>query len=61
VLSGARLGYDPLFYVPELGKSTAELPAAEKHRISHRGKALRRLQSMIRDLGLFTAVPAGKV
>jgi len=54
-------GYDPLFYVPELGKSTAELPAAEKHRISHRGKALQRLQSMIRDLGLFTAVPAGKV
>lgn len=33
-------GYDPLFYVPELGKHMAELPPEEKHKISHRGKAL---------------------
>lgn len=33
-------GYDPLFYVPQLGKHTAELPPEEKHKISHRGKAL---------------------
>lgn len=33
-------GYDPLFLVPELGKTTAELPPDEKNRISHRGRAL---------------------
>lgn len=32
-------GYDPLFYVEEYGKTIAELPSAEKNRISHRGKA----------------------
>ncbi len=32
-------GYDPLFLVPELGKTTAEMPPEEKHRISHRGRA----------------------
>ena len=40
-------GYDPLFLVPGLGRTTAELPAHEKHAISHRGKALRRLASML--------------
>lgn len=34
-------GYDPIFYVPELQKTTAELTAAEKNEVSHRGKALR--------------------
>ncbi|WP_052888341.1 XTP/dITP diphosphatase [Thermogemmatispora carboxidivorans] len=32
-------GYDPIFLVPELGKTTAELSPEEKHRISHRGRA----------------------
>ncbi len=32
-------GYDPLFYVPECGCSSAELPAQEKNRISHRAQA----------------------
>ena len=32
-------GYDPIFYVPELDRTVAELSAEEKHRISHRGKA----------------------
>jgi len=32
-------GYDPVFFVPELGKTMAELPPAEKHRLSHRGRA----------------------
>jgi XTP/dITP diphosphohydrolase len=35
-------GYDPLFLVPELGKTFAELTANEKANISHRGKAFRR-------------------
>jgi len=33
-------GYDPVFLVPETGTSAAELPRAEKGRISHRGRAL---------------------
>ncbi len=36
-------GYDAHFLVPDLGLTAAELPAAEKHRRSHRGAALRRL------------------
>ncbi|HEU5366974.1 MAG TPA: RdgB/HAM1 family non-canonical purine NTP pyrophosphatase, partial [Ktedonobacterales bacterium] len=32
-------GYDPIFYVPALGATTAELSPEEKHRISHRGRA----------------------
>jgi len=33
-------GFDPVFFVPELGKCVAELTLAEKNQISHRGKAL---------------------
>lgn len=36
-------GYDPLFYVPDLAKSVAELDADTKNRLSHRGQALRAL------------------
>ena len=36
-------GYDPLFYVPEKGKTMAELSMDEKNEISHRGKALKKL------------------
>lgn len=36
-------GYDPLFYMPELGKTLAEVSVAEKNGISHRGQALRNL------------------
>ncbi len=32
-------GYDPIFYVPELGRTLGEVSAAEKHRISHRARA----------------------
>src|SRR5579883_2638517 len=32
-------GYDPIFLVPEYGKTTAEMAPEEKHRISHRGRA----------------------
>jgi XTP/dITP diphosphohydrolase len=34
-------GYDPIFYLPELGKTMAELNLAEKNRVSHRGQAAR--------------------
>lgn len=40
-------GYDPLFYLPTLGKTAAELNAAEKNRISHRALAL---QALLRTL-----------
>jgi XTP/dITP diphosphohydrolase len=36
-------GYDPLFLVPERGCTAADLPAEEKNRISHRGRAMREL------------------
>lgn len=36
-------GYDPLFYMSELGKTLAEVSVAEKNKISHRGQALRNL------------------
>ncbi len=41
-------GYDPIFYVPEYGKTTAELTEEEKNRISHRGKALRLMKEELR-------------
>jgi XTP/dITP diphosphohydrolase len=44
-------GYDPLFFIPFMGKTAAELDAAEKNRISHRGKALAQLVEMLRDRG----------
>jgi XTP/dITP diphosphohydrolase len=44
---GGGFGYDPLFLVPELGRTTAELPPDQKHRISHRGNALRRLLALL--------------
>lgn len=37
-------GYDPIFYLPEYGMSSAELSPEEKNKISHRGKALRKMK-----------------
>jgi XTP/dITP diphosphohydrolase len=42
-------GYDPIFLLPELGCTAAELSAEHKNRISHRGKALQMLLSALRD------------
>jgi XTP/dITP diphosphohydrolase len=42
-------GYDPYFFLRELGKTAAELPMEQKNRISHRGKALARLIERIRE------------
>ncbi len=41
-------GYDPIVYVPELGKTTAELSPIQKNEVSHRGKALREMKERIR-------------
>jgi XTP/dITP diphosphohydrolase len=40
-------GYDPIFYLPELGCTVAELPEAEKNRISHRGKAGKAIAALL--------------
>jgi XTP/dITP diphosphohydrolase len=40
-------GYDPVFWVPEQGCASAELPAAVKNSLSHRGKALKSLTALI--------------
>lgn len=44
---GNGFGYDPLFYVEEYKQTFAEIPADIKNEISHRGKALRKLQKMV--------------
>ena len=41
-------GYDPLFLVPGAGCTAAELPAAEKNRLSHRGQAMAMLLESLR-------------
>lgn len=40
-------GYDPIFFVPELGKTMAELETEEKMKISHRGAALKKLREVL--------------
>ena len=42
-------GYDPYFLLPELGRTAAELAPEEKHAVSHRGRALRRLIAALRE------------
>ena len=45
-------GYDPIFYVPEFGCTTAELSPEDKNKISHRGKALRHMHEMLKKEGI---------
>jgi XTP/dITP diphosphohydrolase len=40
-------GYDPYFWLPDLKKTAAELPPAQKNRLSHRGRALRALRDQL--------------
>ncbi len=42
-------GYDPLFLIQDLGKTAAELSAAQKNAISHRAKALEKLQKKLKE------------
>ena len=46
-------GYDPIFYVPELKKTTAQLSMEEKNKISHRGKALVKMANKLKDMNLW--------
>jgi XTP/dITP diphosphohydrolase len=43
-------GYDPVFYIPRLGQTLAEVPIDEKDRISHRGRAAGRIRPVLWDL-----------
>ena len=45
-------GYDPIFYLPTLGKHMAELSASEKNAISHRGKALHQAKKLLEAQGI---------
>ncbi|TNK91123.1 non-canonical purine NTP pyrophosphatase [Fructilactobacillus sanfranciscensis] len=42
-------GYDPLFYVPSMHKTMAEMTDDEKNQISHRGRSLQKLKDVIND------------
>ena len=42
-------GYDPLFYIPELGKTYAQLKQEEKNKISHRGLALEKFKAFLQN------------
>ncbi len=42
-------GYDPIFYVPEFGCTTAELSEEQKNKISHRGRALTEMKEILKD------------
>lgn len=43
-------GYDPIFFLPEYGKTTAELSLEEKNEISHRGRALLQIKEELKKL-----------
>ena len=43
-------GYDPLFYFDQFGKTFAEVSAAEKHSVSHRGAAIRNFTKKLKEL-----------
>ncbi len=43
-------GYDPLFFLPEYGKTVAEIPEEEKNRISHRGRAGKRIAAILKSM-----------
>jgi len=43
-------GYDPIFFVPKLNKTVAQLAAGEKNAISHRGNAIRKLRPLLQEM-----------
>ena len=54
-------GYDPVFYLPELGMTYAELPSEQKNAISHRARALQEfLQKISADAGKMTLRKGGR-
>tara|TARA_B000000460_G_scaffold27680_1_gene17559 strand:+ start:173 stop:763 length:591 start_codon:yes stop_codon:yes gene_type:complete len=47
IIGDGGFGYDPIFFVPHIGKTFAELSSAEKNKISHRGIALQKLRNIL--------------
>jgi len=47
IIGDGGFGYDPIFFVPHIGKTFAELSSAEKNKISHRGIALQKLRKIL--------------
>jgi len=43
-------GYDPVFFLPDRGLTMAQLPSAEKHAISHRGRALQAIEPDLKEI-----------
>lgn len=43
-------GYDPVFFIPEFGCTYAQLTEAEKHAVSHRGRAARRARRLLQEV-----------
>ncbi|MHB8636496.1 MAG: RdgB/HAM1 family non-canonical purine NTP pyrophosphatase [Fimbriimonadaceae bacterium] len=52
-------GYDPIFFLPELGCTMAELTASEKHAVSHRGKVLALVSARLAELTGSETLPFG--
>lgn len=49
-IAGANgFGYDPVFFLPEYGCTSAEISPEEKNKISHRGKGLRQMRSLLQE------------
>ena len=47
IIGGDGFGYDPIFFVPDIGKTFAQLSSVEKNKISHRGIALKKLRKIL--------------
>lgn len=49
IVGANGFGYDPIFYVPEFGCTTAELTPEQKNVVSHRGKALKEMKEKLKE------------
>lgn len=49
LLGAGGFGYDPLFFYPPFQKTFGEVPAAMKHRVSHRGQALEKFRGLLQN------------
>ena len=54
-LGDGGFGYDPIFLIPEYGKTFAQMPEEEKNRISHRARALAALRDKLTEMGVLHA------
>ena len=50
IIGDRGFGYDPVFFIPHIGKTFAELSSDEKNKISHRGIALQKLRKILKNV-----------